>query len=66
MAQAGLAVGLVLVINTRFPEYARMVGTVVLSSVVIYEMFGPISTRFAIIRSGEARPDQPEPAGLID
>ena len=66
MAQAGLAVGLVLVINQRFPEYAEIVSTVVLSSVVVYEMFGPISTRYAITRSGEARPDQPEPASIID
>jgi len=66
MAQAGLAVGLVLVINQRFPEHAEIVSTVVLSSVVIYEMFGPISTRYAVTRSGEARPDQPEPASIID
>ena len=66
MAQAGIAVGLVLLINRRFPDYSQVVATVILSAVVIYEMFGPISTRFAIIRSGEARPDQPEPAGLID
>lgn len=66
MAQAGLVVGLVLVINTRFPQYARVVGTVILSSVVIYEMFGPISTRFAIIRSGEARPHEPESVSVVD
>ena len=66
MAQAGLAVGLVLVIDRRFPDHAEIVSTVVLSSVVIYEMFGPISTRFAVMRSGEARPDQPEPVSLID
>lgn len=66
MAQAGLAVGLVLVINQRFPAHAGIVSTVVLSSVVVYEMFGPISTRYAITRSGEARPHLSEPASMVD
>tara|TARA_Y100000588_G_scaffold367246_2_gene433753 strand:+ start:3911 stop:4990 length:1080 start_codon:yes stop_codon:yes gene_type:complete len=54
MAQAGLAVGIALVVDRRFPLYAEVVTTVILASVVIYEMFGPISTKFALIRSGEA------------
>ena len=55
MAQAGLAVGLVLAIDRRFVEYSAIVSTVVLAAVVIHEMIGPISTRFAIVQSGEAR-----------
>lgn len=55
MAQAGLAVGLMMAAETQFPEYASTIKTVVLSSVAIYEMFGPISARFAIVRAGEAR-----------
>ena len=66
MAQAGLAVGLTLTINRRFPDYAVVINTVVLSSVVIYEMVGPISAKLAILRSGEARPHDPETAGLLD
>ena len=54
MTQAGLAIGLTLVVNRRFPEFASTVATIVLSSIVIYEMIGPISTRFALVRSGEA------------
>ena len=54
LAQAGLAVGLTLQIEGRYEEYAASVSTVVLASVAIFEMFGPISTRFALIRSGEA------------
>ena len=56
MAQAGLAVGIALMVDRRFPLYAEVVTTVILASVVIYEMFGPISTKFALIRSGEANP----------
>jgi Kef-type K+ transport system membrane component KefB len=53
-AQAGLAVGLTLTVNARYPEFAPVVSTVVLSSVVVFEMIGPASTRFALIRAGEA------------
>jgi Kef-type K+ transport system membrane component KefB len=55
MAQAGLAVGLVITTQRRFADLAPTVTTVVLASVVVYEMVGPISTRFALVRSGEAR-----------
>lgn len=55
MAQAGLAVGLMLAVEGRFPEYADTVTTVILSSVAIYEMIGPISARYAIVRAGESR-----------
>lgn len=55
MAQAGLAVGLMLAVEGRFPEYADTVTTVILSAVAIYEMIGPISARFAIVRAGESR-----------
>lgn len=55
LAQAGLAVGLMLAVNQRYPEYAEVVETVVLSSVALYEMVGPISARFAIVRAGESR-----------
>ena len=54
MAQAGLAVGLTLSIDDRYPGLAPQVSTIVLASVVVYEMIGPISTRFALVRSGEA------------
>ena len=54
LAQAGLAVGLTLQIEQRYEAYATSVSTVVLASVAIFEMIGPISTRFALMRSGEA------------
>ncbi|MBI4463986.1 MAG: cation:proton antiporter [Acidobacteria bacterium] len=55
ITQAGLAIGLTLAIQRRFPDYSPMISTVVLSSIIIFEMIGPISTRFAIFRSGEGR-----------
>lgn len=55
MSQAGLAVGLVLAIDRRFVEFSPIVSTVVLAAVVVHEMIGPISTRFAVVQSGEFR-----------
>jgi Kef-type K+ transport system membrane component KefB len=55
MAQAGLAVGLVLTIERRFADVAPAVTAIVLASVVVYEIVGPLSTRFALVRAGETR-----------
>ena len=62
LAQAGLAVGLTLQIEGRYEAYAPSVSTVVLASVAIFEMFGPISTRFALMRAGEAETAHRHPA----
>jgi Kef-type K+ transport system membrane component KefB len=54
LAQAGLAIGLTLSINLRYPDYAGVVTTVVLAAVAVSEVVGPIGARFALMRSGEA------------
>ena len=59
LAQAGLAVGLTIAINQRFETFAPVVSTVVLAAVAIFEMVGPISTRFALVRAGEAHSRSP-------
>jgi len=59
LAQAGLAVGLTFAINVRYPAMAPVITTIVLASVAVYEMFGPISTRFALVRAGEAQMAKP-------
>lgn len=56
LAQAGLAVGLVLIARERFPELAPTVTTVVLGAVIVFEIAGPLSARLALNRSGETRP----------
>lgn len=60
-AQAGLAVGLVLVTRQRFPDIAPTVTTVVLGAVVVFEIAGPLCARVALDRSGESRPQDPDP-----
>jgi Kef-type K+ transport system membrane component KefB len=59
LSQAGLAVGLTLTIATRFPELAPTVNTVVLASVVIFEVIGPLGARIALSQSGEIREQPP-------
>jgi Kef-type K+ transport system membrane component KefB len=55
LAQAGLAVGLTLAVNTRYPAFAGAVTTVVLASVAVFEVIGPASTRISLTRAGEVR-----------
>jgi Kef-type K+ transport system membrane component KefB len=61
MAQAGLAIGLTIAIERRYPEFAGEVSTVILAAVTISEIIGPIAARIAIDRSGESR----EPEGEL-
>lgn len=58
LAQAGLAVGLVIVTRDRFPDIAPTVTTVVLGAIVVFEIAGPLSAKIALARSGESRPQE--------
>ncbi|MFO8191381.1 MAG: cation:proton antiporter [Bacillota bacterium] len=53
-SKAGVTIGLLLVIQARFPEVAPLITAVVLGHVTIAELIGPVGTRFALISSGEA------------
>jgi Kef-type K+ transport system membrane component KefB len=64
LAQADLAIGLTLVVNRTFVEYAPTVSVAVLAAVVVYEMLGPIGVRFALIRAGEGRMKGSEPQSI--
>lgn len=65
LSQAGLAIGLLLTVNRRFPELAPVVTTVVLAAVTVFELIGPIGARYALTRAGEVRPHLPA-TGLLD
>jgi len=54
LSQAGLAIGLLLVVERQHPEYAAMVSAVVLGAVVVFELIGPVGARWAVLRA--ARP----------
>ncbi len=66
LPHAGLAIGLVLSLEKQLPQVAPTVSTVVLAAILIFEVLGPVSTRLALIRSGESRRREAEPAGGFD
>ncbi|MCM2371927.1 cation:proton antiporter domain-containing protein [Aporhodopirellula aestuarii] len=53
LAQAGVAISLSATATARNPELAGHVQTIVLGTVVVFEIFGPLLTRAAVLRSGE-------------
>jgi Kef-type K+ transport system membrane component KefB len=60
ISSSSLAVGLTIQIRTAFPEYAAAVTGIVLAAVVIFEIIGPLLTRRALLKTGEAK-TLPEP-----
>jgi Kef-type K+ transport system membrane component KefB len=58
MPQAGVALGMALVATQRFPELADSIMPVVIVSTILFEIAGPVCTRWAIRKAGE----MPEPA----
>jgi Kef-type K+ transport system membrane component KefB len=55
VAHAGVAIGLALQVRTAFPEYAEVIATVILGSVLINEILGPMLTKFALSKAAETR-----------
>lgn len=55
MPQAGVALGLALVARSTFPEVGTAIFTAITASTVVYEVTGPLATRFALSRAGEIR-----------
>lgn len=55
LPQAGVAIGMALLAGQHFPELRDTILPVVLGSTVIFELVGPVITRRALIRMGEAQ-----------
>jgi Kef-type K+ transport system membrane component KefB len=66
-AQAGLAVGLTIVVSRKLPQLAPAITAIALSAVIVFEIIGPLAVRWTLIRSGEVHPagaeDAVEPIG---
>ncbi|GGX61859.1 cation:proton antiporter [Saccharospirillum salsuginis] len=58
LPQAGVAIGMALLASLRFESFREILLPVVLGSSVIFELIGPISTRFALTRAGEIQPSK--------
>ncbi|MBF0371643.1 MAG: cation:proton antiporter [Magnetococcales bacterium] len=55
LPQAGVALGMAMIASQRLPELGKILLPVVIASTVLFEVIGPIITRQALIRVGEAR-----------
>jgi Kef-type K+ transport system membrane component KefB len=69
LPQAGIALALANLVKTRFGAWGEQLGTLVLGTVVVNEMLGPIGWRTALSRAGEigkreAHRDAPAPAAV--
>lgn len=55
LSQVGVAVGLAITVNREFPssDIGTIVVTILLATTIVTEIVGPISTKFAISKSGE-------------
>jgi len=51
--QAGVAIGMVITVTEKHPQLGHLMATVVLSSVIIYEGFGPYLTKLALFKAKE-------------
>ncbi|WP_432822509.1 cation:proton antiporter domain-containing protein [Trichloromonas sp.] len=52
-SQGGVAIGLAAGLAASWPEGGKLVETVVLGSVVVFELVGPLAVRHGLVRAGE-------------
>jgi Kef-type K+ transport system membrane component KefB len=57
MPQAGVAIGMALVAVERFPELGEKILAVTIASTIVFEVFGPLCTQFALARARTASED---------
>lgn len=57
--QAGVALGMSVTVGSWGAEGA-LIRNIILFGVLIYELFGPVLTKYALTRSGDIRPKPPE------
>jgi len=53
LPQAGVALGFALIVQERMPDYGEQVLTLVIATTVVFEITGPLFTRYHIERAGE-------------
>lgn len=56
LPQAGVALGMSVVVAAQFGEEGAIIRNIVLFSVLIYELVGPILTRMALTAAGDIKP----------
>lgn len=52
--QAGVAIGLTMIVQEALPSCGASIRAIILAGTVIYELIGPLCTKIAIFKAGEA------------
>lgn len=53
LPQAGVALGIALIAKTDFPQYGTMIFSTIVATTIVYEIVGPVFTKFALRKAGE-------------
>lgn len=53
LPQGGISIGLSVLVRQELPQYAVAITTIIMFSVLIYEVSGPIFAKIAITKAGE-------------
>ncbi len=59
--QAGVALGVALIAKADFPEFGGTIFDTIVATTVVYELIGPILTKFALTKAGEIKPKNISP-----
>ncbi len=51
--QAGVALGVALIAKNDFPEVGKMIFTTIIATTVVYELIGPLCTKYALQKAGD-------------
>ena len=51
--QAGVAIGIAQLVVKELPAYGASIQAVILCATLIYELIGPVITKYSLIRAGE-------------
>ena len=56
LPQAGVALGMCAIAAEQLPGQGNMIRNITLFAVLIYELFGPVFTRWALTKAGDIKP----------
>jgi Kef-type K+ transport system membrane component KefB len=56
--QAGVALGIGLVAKVTFPDFGDYIVTTIAATSVVFELIGPLSTKYSLMKAGEILPSE--------
>jgi hypothetical protein len=66
LPQAGVAIALVALLLADFAPWGRVIGTIVLGTIIVNQLVGPVLFRNAVIAAGESRAALERPDDTLD